>query len=30
VDFHLFGRCGHWVQAERFDRFIALARLHLG
>ncbi len=29
ADLHLFGRCGHWVQAERFDDFIALARRHL-
>jgi 2-hydroxy-6-oxo-octa-2,4-dienoate hydrolase len=30
AELHLFGRCGHWVQAERFDQFIALTRLHLG
>jgi 2-hydroxy-6-oxo-octa-2,4-dienoate hydrolase len=28
-DFHLFGQCGHWVQAERFDDFVALTRRHL-
>jgi 2-hydroxy-6-oxo-octa-2,4-dienoate hydrolase len=28
--FHMFGRCGHWVQAERYDDFIALTRRHLG
>lgn len=26
---HIFGQCGHWVQAERFDDFVALARRHL-
>lgn len=26
---HIFGKCGHWVQAERFDAFIALATRHL-
>lgn len=30
AELHLFGRCGHWVQAERFDSFIALTRRHLG
>lgn len=29
ADLHLFGRCGHWVQAERFDAFVALTRAHL-
>lgn len=29
AEFHMFGRCGHWVQAERFDDFVALARRHL-
>lgn len=29
ADLHLFGRCGHWVQAERFDDFIALTRRFL-
>lgn len=24
AQFHMFGRCGHWVQAERFDDFVAL------
>jgi 2-hydroxy-6-oxo-octa-2,4-dienoate hydrolase len=28
AEFHLFGRCGHWVQAERFDAFVALTRRH--
>jgi 2-hydroxy-6-oxo-octa-2,4-dienoate hydrolase len=28
--FHMFGQCGHWVQAERFDDFIDLTRRHLG
>jgi 2-hydroxy-6-oxo-octa-2,4-dienoate hydrolase len=28
AELHLFGRCGHWVQAERFDAFIALTRRH--
>ena len=30
AEFHMFGRCGHWVQAERFDAFVALTRRHLG
>ncbi|WP_458733135.1 alpha/beta fold hydrolase [Sphingobium xenophagum] len=30
AEFHMFGRCGHWVQAERFDAFVALSRRHLG
>lgn len=30
AQFHMFGRCGHWVQAERFDDFLALTRRHLG
>jgi 2-hydroxy-6-oxo-octa-2,4-dienoate hydrolase len=30
AELHMFGRCGHWVQAERFDAFVALARRHLG
>ena len=29
AEFHMFGGCGHWVQAERFDGFVALARRHL-
>lgn len=29
AEFHMFGQCGHWVQAERFDAFVALARRHL-
>jgi len=29
AQFHMFGKCGHWVQAERFDDFIALTRRHL-
>ena len=28
AEFHLFGHCGHWVQAERFDAFVALTRRH--
>jgi 2-hydroxy-6-oxo-octa-2,4-dienoate hydrolase len=28
AELHLFGRCGHWVQAERFDAFVALTRRH--
>lgn len=30
AQFHMFGQCGHWVQAERFDDFVALTRRHLG
>lgn len=30
AELHMFGRCGHWVQAERFDDFVALARHFLG
>jgi 2-hydroxy-6-oxo-octa-2,4-dienoate hydrolase len=30
AEFHMFGQCGHWVQAERFDAFVALTRRHLG
>tara|TARA_A100001391_G_scaffold119260_1_gene81169 strand:- start:14907 stop:15743 length:837 start_codon:yes stop_codon:yes gene_type:complete len=30
AEFHMFGQCGHWVQAERFDDFVALTRRHLG
>jgi 2-hydroxy-6-oxo-octa-2,4-dienoate hydrolase len=30
AEFHMFGQCGHWVQAERFNQFIALTRRHLG
>ena len=30
AEFHMFGKCGHWVQAERYDAFVALARRHLG
>jgi len=29
AEFHMFGGCGHWVQAERFDDFVALTRRHL-
>ncbi|MGD9472560.1 MAG: alpha/beta fold hydrolase [Novosphingobium sp.] len=29
ADLHMFGKCGHWVQAERHDDFVALARRHL-
>lgn len=30
AQFHMFGQCGHWVQAERFDDFVTLTRHHLG
>lgn len=30
AEFHMFGKCGHWVQAERFEAFIALTRRHFG
>lgn len=30
AQFHMFGQCGHWVQAERFDEFVALTRRFLG
>lgn len=30
AELHMFGRCGHWVQAERFEAFVMLARNHLG
>jgi 2-hydroxy-6-oxo-octa-2,4-dienoate hydrolase len=30
AQFHMFGGCGHWVQAERFEDFLALTRHHLG
>lgn len=26
ADFHMFGRCGHWVQVERAERFVKLVR----
>lgn len=29
AELHLFGGCGHWVQAEKFDGFIALVKRHL-
>ena len=29
AQFHMFGRCGHRVQAERFDDFVALNCCHL-
>ncbi len=29
AEFHMFGGCGHWVQLERFDAFVALTRRHL-
>lgn len=28
ADIHMFGECGHWVQAERFTDFIELATRH--
>ena len=30
AELHMFGHCGHWVQAERHDAFIALTLRHLG
>lgn len=30
AELHMFGKCGHWVQAERFAEFVALTRRHLG
>lgn len=30
ADLHMFGKCGHWVQAERSADFIRLVRAHLG
>lgn len=30
ADFHMLSRCGHWVQVERFDAFLALTHRHLG
>jgi 2-hydroxy-6-oxo-octa-2,4-dienoate hydrolase len=30
ADLHLFAKCGHWVQAERFEDFIWLTERHLG
>ncbi len=30
AELHMFGRCGHWVQAERFDDFVAMTLRHLG
>jgi 2-hydroxy-6-oxo-octa-2,4-dienoate hydrolase len=29
AELHMFGHCGHWVQAERYDAFIALTLRHL-
>jgi 2-hydroxy-6-oxo-octa-2,4-dienoate hydrolase len=29
AELHLFGQCGHWVQAERPDAFVALTLAHL-
>lgn len=29
AELHMFGKCGHWVQAERFDDFVSLTRRHL-
>lgn len=29
AELHVFGKCGHWVQAERFDDFVALTRRFL-
>ena len=30
ADLHMFGKCGHWVQAERFEEFVSLASRHFG
>jgi 2-hydroxy-6-oxo-octa-2,4-dienoate hydrolase len=30
AELHMFGACGHWVQAERFSEFVALTRMHFG
>jgi 2-hydroxy-6-oxo-octa-2,4-dienoate hydrolase len=29
AEFHMFGGCGHWVQAERQESFLDLTRRHL-
>jgi 2-hydroxy-6-oxo-octa-2,4-dienoate hydrolase len=29
AELHMFGQCGHWVQAERAEAFLALTRAHL-
>jgi 2-hydroxy-6-oxo-octa-2,4-dienoate hydrolase len=29
AEFHMFGKCGHWVQSERSEQFIALTQRHL-
>lgn len=29
AELHMFGRCGHWVQAERPERFLTLVQAHL-
>lgn len=29
AEFHMFGKCGHWVQAERYEDFLMLAHRHL-
>ncbi|HJT39010.1 MAG TPA: alpha/beta hydrolase [Sphingobium sp.] len=29
AEFHMFGKCGHWVQSERSDAFLALTLRHL-
>ena len=28
ADMHIFAKCGHWVQAERFDDFLKLVQRH--
>lgn len=28
ADLHVFAKCGHWVQAERFDDFVRLVQAH--
>jgi len=30
ADLHVFSKCGHWVQAERADDFVALTLRHFG
>jgi 2-hydroxy-6-oxo-octa-2,4-dienoate hydrolase len=29
AEFHMFGGCGHWVQSERSEEFVALTQRHL-
>jgi 2-hydroxy-6-oxo-octa-2,4-dienoate hydrolase len=30
AELHMFGKCGHWVQAERAADFLHLTSRHLG